>query len=89
MKLLLTSKGIVNKSIKTALLGMLNKDKSECKLVFVPTAANPSANDKGWLIDNFRECQELGLASVGITDISALSEEIVEVVSEGKWEKFN
>ncbi len=77
MKLLLTSAGITNNTIKEALAGLCGKKFSECKAVFVPTAANAEAGDKGWLIDNLKEFQELGWEELDIVDISALDKDDV------------
>ena len=79
MKLLLTSAGITNNTIKEALATLCNKKFSECTAIFVPTAANAEAGDKGWLIDNFREFQNLGLKELDIVDISALCREDILV----------
>ncbi|MCK5319932.1 Type 1 glutamine amidotransferase-like domain-containing protein [Candidatus Parcubacteria bacterium] len=75
MKLLLTSAGITNNTIKEELAALCNKKFSECTAIFVPTAANTEAGDKSWLIDNFREFQNLGLKELDIVDISALPRE--------------
>lgn len=72
MKLLLTSAGITNRTIKNTLADLCSKEFSECKAVFAPTAANAEAGDKGWLVDNLREFQNLGLKELDIVDISAL-----------------
>lgn len=72
MKLLLTSAGITNNTIKEALAKLCRKEFSECVAIFVPTAANAEDGDKGWLIDNFRQFQDLGLKELDIVDISAL-----------------
>ena len=77
MKLFLTSAGITNNTIKEALAKLCNRNFNECTAIFVPTAANAEAGDKGWLIDNYREFQNLGLKEFDIVDISALSKEDV------------
>ena len=79
MKLLLTSAGITNNKIKEALATLCNKKFSECTTIFVPTAANTEAGDKGRLIDNFIEFQNLGLKELDIVDISALCREDILV----------
>src|SRR3989304_1693563 len=50
MKLLLTSNGLVNKSIANALLDLVGKPFNKTNLAFIPTAANVEAGDKWWLI---------------------------------------
>lgn len=68
---MLTSAGIKNDSIRKALRNLTGKDK--IRIAFIPTAGNIEEGDKGWLIDNFYECKNLG--EVDIVDISALKKE--------------
>src|SRR5581483_10867297 len=75
MKLLLTSGGITNKSLAKALFDLVGKRPEDTSLVFVPTASNPEAGDKGWLIDDLKNLQKLGLKQIDIADISALTRE--------------
>lgn len=76
MKLLLTSEGLTNDSIKNALKELTEKPFDQLRLTFIPTAANVEDNDKNWLINDMSSCQELGLKSIDIVDISALDKEI-------------
>jgi dipeptidase E len=77
MKLLLTSAGISNTSIHTALVDLLEKPISEASALFVPTAiyAIPGGGDivrrviRGSLGDPF--C-ELGWKSLGVLELTAL-----------------
>ncbi len=75
MKFLLTSSGISNPSIEKALFELLDKPASETRVVFVPTAANMVADDKGWLVQNYNDFLKLGLKSFDIVDISAVPKE--------------
>lgn len=72
MKLLLTSNGLVNKTIANALKDLVGKPFSKTKLAFIPTAANVEEGDKWWLIDDLTRCKNLGFAMLDIIDISAL-----------------
>lgn len=76
MKLLLTSSGLRNKSIVGALLELQGKPFNKTNLAFIPTAANVEEGDKFWLIDDLANCKKLGLASIDIIDISAISENL-------------
>lgn len=76
MKLLLTSGGIINKSIENALLELAGRPFSELNLIFVPTAANVEDMDKSWLIDDFIILKNLGFKSIDIIDISALPKDM-------------
>ncbi len=72
MKLLLTSAGLSNISLKNALKDMVG-DK-EIKIAFIPTASNIEEGDKDWLIKDYVECTKVG--SLDIVDISAVSKEV-------------
>jgi dipeptidase E len=72
MKLLLTSAGITNESLKQAVFDLAGK--TDLKIAFIPTAANPEVGEKGWLIDNLVECRELG--AVDVVEIAALSKSL-------------
>lgn len=71
MKLLLTSAGLTNNSITKALTHLVGKPLKKVKLAFIPTAANDESGDKGWLIEDLKNCQKAGF-EVDIVDISAL-----------------
>lgn len=75
MKLLLTSAGLTNKSITTALIELLGEPAEGIKLAFVPTAANVEEGDKHWLIDDYNNCRKAGF-EVDIVDISAMSKKL-------------
>lgn len=75
MKLLLTSAGITNDSIAKAVVELVGKNPDEISVLFVPTAANTAADDKGWLIENLVEFQKQNYKQVDILDIAGLSEE--------------
>lgn len=76
MKLLLTSAGLKNQSIVKALFELVGKKPEETSLVFIPTAANVEAGDKGWLIDDLIHCKEQNFKSIEITDIAAVGSDI-------------
>ncbi|HSZ84635.1 MAG TPA: Type 1 glutamine amidotransferase-like domain-containing protein [Puia sp.] len=78
MKLLLTSAGISNKSIRNALVDLLDKPIAESNALFIPTAiyAIPNGSDIirkvicGTLGDPF--C-EIGWRSIGVLELTALN----------------
>ena len=76
MKLLLTSGGLTNSSIAKALFDLTGKKPEETTLVFIPTASNVEAGDKGWLIADLLNLQKQNFRSIEITDISAVDENI-------------
>jgi dipeptidase E len=87
MKLLLTSAGIKNGSIHTALLRLLGKPIAECHALCIPTAAygHPMAGPAAaWRFVSGREPEcpmcELGWQSVGVLELSALPS-----LGEARW----
>jgi dipeptidase E len=76
MKLLLTSNGIVNESIKKDLAELVGKPFSETSLAFIPTAANLDQTDKTWLINDLVNIKNLNLKFIDIVDISAMEEKM-------------
>lgn len=76
MKLLLTSNGFSNQAIADALFDLVGKKPSDTNLVFIPTASNVEAGHKDWFIDDLINIKKQNFASVFITDISAVPENI-------------
>jgi dipeptidase E len=76
MKFLLTSAGITNPSIAKALFDLVGKKSEDTSVVFIPTASNIEAGDKGWLINDLVNLQKQNFKSIDIVDISALEEKI-------------
>lgn len=83
MKLLLTSGGITNNSIKNALLSLTGKKPEDTTIVFIPTAANVETGNKDWLINDLLNLKKLHFKSIEITDISAVDEKIWKPSLEG------
>jgi dipeptidase E len=76
MKLLLTSGGIMNKSIEKALWDLVGKKPEETSLAFIPTAANVEMGNKGWFINDLINLKNQNFKSISIVDISAVPENI-------------
>jgi dipeptidase E len=78
MKLLLTSAGIKNDSIRNALIDMLDKSITECSALCIPTAnyAQRGGTGNAWRFISGREPEtpmcELGWKSVGVLELTAL-----------------
>jgi dipeptidase E len=77
MKLLLTSGGLTNNSIASALADLVGKNSSDSKVAFIPTAAICERGDKDWLIDDLYRIKEFGY-HVDIVEISALDPKVIE-----------
>ncbi|AHB42457.1 hypothetical protein RAAC3_TM7C00001G0611 [Candidatus Saccharibacteria bacterium RAAC3_TM7_1] len=71
MKLLLTSSGLSKRDIGQALQEMVGKVPSDCKVGFIPTAANVEAYSKDWVIAQLNQLQRYGFYQIDIVDISA------------------
>ncbi len=78
MKLLLTSAGISNNSIKESFFKLTGKKPEDISLAFIPTASNVEQGDKSWLINDFINLKNLGLKSISIVDISVVERKIWE-----------
>lgn len=76
MKLLLTSGGLTNDSIISALKDLIQKPFNKVNLAFIPTASNLEKGDKWWLIEDLKTCKELGFKAIDIVDISALPKKV-------------
>jgi len=77
MKLLLTSSGISNSSIRHALVSLLGKPIDECKALFVPTGVYPFAggpNYAWWPIAGQKKgaLVDLGWKTMGLLELTAL-----------------
>jgi len=76
MKLLLTSAGISNDSIKESFFNLIGKKPGDVSLAFIPTASNIEMGDKHWLIEDLIRLKNLNLKSISIVDISTVPESI-------------
>lgn len=76
MKMLLTSAGITNNSLKNALQKLIAQPFEKTNLVFIPTASNVEEGDKDWVLNDLNQFFQLGLACFDIVDISALPRDI-------------
>ena len=76
MKLLLTSNGLSNPSIASALFELVGKPAAETTIAFIPTAMNIGAGDKDWFVDDLVNIKNQNIALLDIVDISALPIEI-------------
>ncbi len=77
MKLLLTSAGFANESIKKAFFELVGKPASEIKVAYIPTASNVELGDKWWMINDIISLKEMSLKQLDIVDISALPKKMM------------
>jgi dipeptidase E len=73
MKLLLTSSGLHNESLKEALRGMLDKPTSECNFLFIPTSYHGAVSDMSWLVNDISQSHSMGCKQYMILDIAVKS----------------
>jgi dipeptidase E len=73
MKLLLTSGGLRNASMKAALADLLGKPFNVARAVFIPTAANPEGGHKDWLVKDIQAFFDLGWRHYDIVDLAAIA----------------
>lgn len=79
MKILLTSGGISNDSIKKSFFNLVGKKPEDISLAFIPTASNIEQGDKkDWFIKDLIILKDLNLKSISIVDISAIERKIWE-----------
>lgn len=76
MKLLLTSSGFTNNTIKKALTDLAGKQFSELNLLFVPTAAEVEKGDKGWMVEDINNCIGAGFGFLDIIDFTAVPKDV-------------
>lgn len=76
MKVLLTSAGLMNESLKRAFTELVGKMPEDTSVVFVTTASNVETGDKSWVIKDLQILKEMGLKEIMMTDISAVPESV-------------
>jgi len=72
LKLLLTSAGITNDSIRAALVDLLGKPIAEARALYVPTAIYATPGGVGYSWRGGQEMAELGWAEFGLLELTAL-----------------
>jgi dipeptidase E len=72
MKLLLTSAGLSNESIRTALAELMGKSIGDAKLVFVPTAMHAVAEGCKYMWEDIARQSEIGWGSASMLELTAL-----------------
>lgn len=76
MKLLLTSGGITNQSMKNELFSLAGKQPEELSIAFIPTAANVEEGDKGWFVNDLVILKNFKPKILDIVDFSAVPRDI-------------
>lgn len=91
MKLLLTSGGVTNDSIRQTLVGMLGKPLSECDALFIPTAqwGQPMCSPQTvWKSTASRWPGESNLCDLGWRSVGVLELTALPTVGRDRWEPW-
>jgi len=75
--MLLTSAGITNDSLKTALAELTGKPLRFSRVVFIPTASFAAAGDHGWLIEDLRRLHGLRWREFDVLELNGLPRAVV------------
>lgn len=77
MKLLLTSAGLFNPTLRKTFIDLVSKKPSDINIAFIPTAANPEV-DKWFIKEDLKNLKLTGVENITEVDISQIEEK-------GKW----
>lgn len=80
MKLLLTSAGITNNSIRTELRRLLDKSFEDANCVLIPTAIHAERGDKRWKLSNSAEIMTMNWKKLEILDVAVSVKDECEMV---------
>ena len=75
--MLLTSNGLRNDSLRSALADLVGRRFSAARAVFIPTASVAVAGDHGWLIEDLGLVHSLGWRELNILELNGLPEQMV------------
>jgi dipeptidase E len=77
VKLLLTSSGLRNETLRDALRDMLGKPFGSSKIVYVPTASVAESGDHGWLVADMSRLYGLGWQEFDVLELNGLPKQMV------------
>jgi dipeptidase E len=77
MKLLLTSNGLRNETLRDALLDLLGKPFESANIVYIPTAALAEPGDHGWFVADMSRLHGLGWREFHVLELNGLSRQMV------------
>jgi len=75
--MLLTSNGLRNDTLRSALADLVGKRFSAARAVFIPTASVAVAGDHGWLIEDLSLVHSLGWRELNILELNGLPKHMV------------
>jgi hypothetical protein len=77
VKLLLTSAGLRNETLRQALRDLLGKPFASANIVYVPTASVAEAGDHGWFVADLSRVHGLGWREFDILELNGLPQQMV------------
>jgi len=77
MKLLLTSTGITNESIKKSLRTLIGKDFSHSKIVLIPTASVAESSEHSWFVKEINQLFSIGWKEFHIVPLNGLPKSVI------------
>ncbi|MEZ0093614.1 Type 1 glutamine amidotransferase-like domain-containing protein [Streptacidiphilus sp. EB129] len=77
MKLLLTSSGLRNETLREALRDLLGKPFESANIVYVPTASVAESGDHGWFVADLMRLYGLGWREFDILELNGLPRQMV------------
>jgi len=75
--MLLTSNGIRNDVLKSALAGLVGKSFASTRVVFIPTASVAAAGDHGWFVEDLTRLHGLRWREFDILELNGLPRQMV------------
>jgi dipeptidase E len=75
--MLLTSFGIRNKILRSALADLIGKPLADVSVAFIPTASVAAAGDHGWFVDDLSRLHGLGWRRLDILELNGLPRPMV------------
>ena len=76
-RLLLTSAGLRNDSLRDALAGLREKPFADARVAFVPTASVAQGGDHGWFVEDLHRLHGLGWRELDLVELNGLPRAIV------------
>lgn len=71
-RMLLTSAGIRNEILRSALADLIGKSFADASVVFIPTASVAGAGDHGWFVEDLSRLCGLGSRALDILELNGL-----------------
>jgi dipeptidase E len=76
-RMLLTSAGLRNATLKSALADLVGKPFAEASVAFIPTASVAAAGDHGWFVEDLSRLHGLGWRELDILELNGLPRQTI------------